>query len=297
MKVLNFGSCNIDYVYSVENFVNAGETIAVKKMEIFPGGKGLNQSVAAARAGATVYHAGCIGDDGEILKSTLKMSGADVSFLKSMEEKSGHAIIQVDSSGENCIMVFEGTNGAIKKEFADEVLANFSSDDFLLVQNETNCVSYIIDEAFKKGMKTVFNPSPFNERINEVNLEHISYLLVNQTEAKEISGGKTQEEFFDILLSKYPNLKIVFTLGAKGCVYADKNTTISQEAYKTEVVDTTAAGDTFSGYFVAQIAEGRSVKEAIKCASMAASVSVSRMGAAPSIPKMEEVKERLEKLV
>ena len=122
MKILNFGSCNIDYVYSVDHIVTAGETISAKNMELFAGGKGLNQSIAAARAGAEIYHAGCIGDDGGMLIDTFLESGVDITYLKRENSKTGHAVIQVDANGENCIFVFEGTNGRITKDYIDEVL-------------------------------------------------------------------------------------------------------------------------------------------------------------------------------
>ena len=120
MKILNFGSCNIDYVYNVDHSVQTGQTIAAKKMEIFAGGKGLNQSVAAARAGATVYHAGVIGEDGAFLKEILEQSGADVAFIQQKDCKNGHAIIQVDGQGNNCIIVYPGTNAMITKDYVDE---------------------------------------------------------------------------------------------------------------------------------------------------------------------------------
>ena len=116
MKILNLGSCNIDYVYRVPHIIKPGETLAAKELNVFPGGKGLNQSIALAKAGAKVHHAGLIGKEGKFLKDTLKNAGVDVRFLKFGSGEGGHAMIQVDDDGENCICVFEGPNGQIDEE-------------------------------------------------------------------------------------------------------------------------------------------------------------------------------------
>ena len=153
MKILNFGSCNIDYVYSVDHIVLPGETITSGRMEIFPGGKGLNQSIAISRAGSKIYHAGCIGADGEWLCSLLKDNGADVSRLKKTEEKNGHAIIQVSETGENSIFLYPGSNRMLTEEYVESVLDGFGSGDILVLQNETNLIDYIICQAHTRKMK------------------------------------------------------------------------------------------------------------------------------------------------
>lgn len=293
MKMLNFGSCNIDYVYSVEHIVLAGETVSADKMEIFPGGKGLNQSIAAARAGGRINHAGYIGTDGGMLADILQNSGVDISFLKRAEMKNGHAVIQVDKNGENSIFIHKGTNGMISREFVDEVLSSFDSGDILLLQNEINNVSYIIDKAYEKGMLTVLNPSPIDENIKNVDLNKISYLLLNDVEAKAYSLRNAPDESLDYFIKNYPDLKIVLTLGKQGSIYADRTQMFSFPAYNVQTVDTTAAGDTFTGYFIALLAEGRKCEDCIKYATAAAALAVSRMGAASSIPLISEVEEFL----
>ena len=296
MKIISLGSCNIDYVYALNHFVKAGETISANTLDIFPGGKGLNQSIALARAGAPVYHAGYIGRDGDILLSALKESGVDVSLIEKKDMPNGHAIIQVDSNGENCIFIHGGTNKCITKEYIDRVLSNFSSDDILLLQNEINDIPYIIDKAHSLGIQIVFNPAPFTEELKKINLSKISYLILNETEAEGFCGSNDPEVFIAYTTKNYPHLKSVITLGAKGAIYVDKNTVIEQSAFKVEVVDTTAAGDTFIGYFLSLIADSTPIASALKIASVASALTVSRLGASPSIPCISEVSSRLESM-
>ena len=289
MKILNFGSCNIDYVYSMKHIVTVGETASAYNLELFPGGKGLNQSIATARAGAEIFHAGCVGNDGEMLKRILEDSGVDITFLKSVNEKNGHAIIQVSDAGDNSIFIYPGSNEMITRDFVDEVLENFSSEDILLLQNEINDIGYIIEKAHGKGMCVVFNPSPINEVISKIDLNMISYLILNEVEAREI----TQIDYVDGQLvffeEKYPRLKVILTLGKQGSVMLKDGNRIRQDAYKVTTVDTTAAGDTFTGYFVAGLAQKTEDKVLLNLASVASAIAVSRKGAAPSIPLMDEV--------
>lgn len=285
MKILNFGSCNIDYVYSVDHMVLPGETISAQEANCFPGGKGLNQSMALSAAGAKVYHAGCVGDDGDFLTDIMTKGGVDIRYVKKVPGMTGRAIIQVTPNGENSIIVHSGSNGEITHGQIDDVLDNFDKGDILVLQNEINDIGYIVDKAYEKGMQIVFNPSPFNEISMAIPLEKISYLFVNQIEAESYSSGK---DFVTWKKENYPDLKVVMTLGSKGCVYLGEEE-IRQNSYKVKAVDTTGAGDTFSGYFVAGIAMGKSPEESLKNASKAAAIAVSRPGAASAIPEIEEV--------
>lgn len=289
MKILNFGSCNIDYVYSLDHIVAPGETETTHKLQTFPGGKGLNQSVALAKAGAEVYHAGCIGNDGDMLLDVLRESGVDVSYIKTADVKNGHAIIQVSNEGANSIFLYPGSNEMISTEFIDEVLANFAEGDIILLQNEINSVDYIIEKAYQKGMCIVFNPSPYNEKISSIDLNMISYLILNEVEAKDISGCEEPKESLVYFKKNYPMLKVMLTLGENGCVYMDKDNEVYQSAFSVDVVDTTAAGDTFTGYFVSEISRGTDYKGVLEISSVASAIAVSRDGAAPSIPHREEV--------
>ncbi len=289
MKVLNFGSCNIDYVYSLNHILKLGETQAAEKLEIFPGGKGLNQSIAVAKAGGKIYHACCFGKGGKMLKDELEINGVDVSYTKKVDEQSGHAIIQVSKDGDNSICVYRGSNGMVSREYVDFVLADFAAGDILLLQNEINNIEYIIKKAHEKKMCVILNPSPFTDELKQINFSLLSYIILNEVEASEISGCTEPSGCLIYFKNKYPNLRVVLTLGVRGCFYLDKNYELYQSAFKTETVDATAAGDTFTGYFVAGLLRGDEYSEILKTASAASAIAVSKKGAAPSIPKRSEV--------
>lgn len=291
MKILNFGSLNIDYVYDVEHFVQKGETISSTGLKVFSGGKGLNQSVAFSKAGADIYHAGMIGTDGTFLKDILKEAGVKVDYVKQSETvRTGNAIIQNDRQGDNCIILYGGANQIISKKFVDEVFREFESGDWLVIQNEMNENPYIVDCAHKKGMKVVLNPSPMNEKIFDINLKYVDCFILNEGEAKELAGNDLQgEELLDELKKKFPHTTIVLTLGELGSIYMDENNTVYQKAYKVKTVDTTAAGDTFTGYFVSGRLQGMPVKQSLELAAKASAITVMRKGAAPSIPWMRDV--------
>lgn len=291
MKILNFGSLNIDNVYEVEHFLRPGETLGSGRLEIFCGGKGLNQSIAMAKAGAVVFHAGCVGkNDGENLLNVLKKAGVDVSLIRHTDGVTGHAIIQVDKSGQNCILLFGGANQEITKEQVDHTLAGFEAGDLLLLQNEINELSYIIEQAKRKGMKIYLNPSPVTEGLLKLPLDLVDCFVLNEIEASDLSGEDVPEETLPMLLrNKYGQAEILLTLGERGSVYWDGATLLKQPAFSVKAVDTTAAGDTFTGFFIARTAAGAGREEALFTASKAAAVAVSRKGASVSIPTLEEV--------
>lgn len=295
MKVLCFGSLNIDYTYKVPHFVKKGETLASERLQVFGGGKGLNQSVALAKAGTEVYHAGSIGQDGMFLLDMLKDAGANTDFVKILDTvRTGNAIIQNDKSGDNCIILYGGANQAITREQVDEVMSHFESGDYLVLQNEINELGYIVEKAHEKGMIIVLNPSPMNEKILALPLDVINYFILNEVEAaqilgKEDKGEESWEQIADDLLKKFPQATIVLTMGSEGSVFKNQKETVCQSIYKVQAVDTTAAGDTFSGYFIGGILGGLSAKEAMDQASKASAIAVTRKGAAPSIPLLDEV--------
>ena len=295
MKVLCFGSLNIDYTYKVPHFVKKGETLASERLQVFGGGKGLNQSVALAKAGTEVYHAGSIGQDGTFLLDMLKDAGANTDFVKILDTvRTGNAIIQNDKSGDNCIILYGGANQAITREQEDEVMSHFESGDYLVLQNEINELGYIVEKAHEKGMIIVLNPSPMNEKILALPLDVINYFILNEVEAaqilgKEDKGEESWEQIADDLLKKFPQATIVLTMGSEGSVFKNQKETVCQSIYKVQAVDTTAAGDTFSGYFIGGILGGLSAKEAMDQASKASAIAVTRKGAAPSIPLLAEV--------
>lgn len=289
MKILNFGSCNIDLVYTLDHIVTVGETETTYRFDTFPGGKGLNQSIAVAKAGAIVYHAGCLGRDGGMLRDLLNESGVNTNYLKSILEKNGHAIIQVSAKGENSIFLYPGSNEKVTKEWIDEVLENFAEGDMLLLQNEISNVDYLVEQGYKKGMCIVLNPSPFNDKLKKININMLSYVILNEVEAKELTGLSDVKESIAYLREHYPSLKVMLTLGSHGCIFADSDHEIFQPAYQVNAIDTTAAGDTFTGYFVAEVAKGTAYEKILKIAAAASAISVTKQGAAPSIPDRQEV--------
>lgn len=295
MKILNFGSCNIDIVYNVDHIVRAGETISVNSIETFVGGKGLNQSVALANAGAMVYHAGCIGNDGGLLSEFMRTAGVDLNYLQVNDTKTGQAIIQVDKSGENAIFLYPGANHEITEAYVDKVLEYFNCGDFLLLQNEINNIEYIIDKAYEKGMRIFFNPAPFNEKAAAIDLNKLYCIIPNEIECSGYTGTNGIDAFADLIKNRYPKLRAVVTLGKRGCVYIDSENILHQSAFNVDAVDTTAAGDTFVGYFIAQIGTGKTVQDAIKTACASSAITVSRKGAAPSIPNINEVEDFMNK--
>lgn len=289
MKVLNMGSLNYDFVYNVDHMVRPGETEASEGMETFFGGKGLNQSIALAKAGVPVYHAGLIGEDGSSFLTVCKENGVNTTYIKSVEGKSGHTIIQIDKNAQNSILLYGGSNRKFTKDYVDSVLNDFEKGDFLLLQNEVNELPYIIEKAFEKGMLIILNPSPLDDALKKCDLSKISYFLMNEIEGKEITGKADPEEILATMRATYPNAKVVLTLGEDGVIYRDEEKTVKQGIFKVKAVDTTAAGDTFTGFFISSLIRNLPVEEALRIASKASSIAVSRKGATSSIPKLEEV--------
>lgn len=297
MKILLFGSLNIDYVYSVPHFVKKGETLSAKELNVYTGGKGLNQSIALARAGVETYQAGAIGTDGMFLLEQLKEAGVKTDLVKILDDvRTGNAIIQNDDEGDNCIVLFGGANQAITKEQVDEVFKDFTNEDYLLIQNEINELSYIVEKAKEEGMKIILNPSPMNEKIMKLPLDQIDYFILNEIEAMQIlEMGKPEEidgkYIASLLHERFKDATIVLTLGSEGSVCISDDEYVEQSIYKVKAIDTTAAGDTYTGYFIAGILNGKTIKESMDIASKASAIAVTRQGAAPSIPVLEEVEE------
>lgn len=291
MKILNFGSLNIDIFFRVENIVKPGETISAKSIEKRPGGKGLNQSVALSKSFENVYHAGSVGDDGVFLIDYLKSENINTKYIKKSDKLTGNAIIQVDDKGENSIVLYKGANFDNDKNFIDEVLDNFDKDDILLLQNEISSMKYLIDKAYEKGMKIVLNPSPITDEIKEFDFNKIDLLLVNEIESKDIANKDNIDESINYFMATYPNINLIVTLGSKGSIFVNKNEKIKQEGIKVASVDSTGAGDTFTGFFVSYFYQGKNVRDCLKFASLASALSVTKSGASISIPSLCDVKE------
>jgi len=289
MRILNFGSLNIDYVYRVDTFLKPGETKAAKSRSVFAGGKGLNQSLAMARAGLSVFHAGKIGEEGDFLVDTLKKGKVDTSLIVHSSAPTGHTIIQVDDSGRNCILLFGGANQDIEEAYIDTALEKFEKSDILVLQNEISLIPMIIEKAKEKGLTIVMNPAPYTPSIQNYPLDSVNIFILNEIEAEGLSGSANPSQALQILANRFPNAQIVLTLGEEGALWAHKEQQLYQPAYKVKAVDTTAAGDTFTGYFIAGMVEGLETKQALDLAARAASICVTRPGAADSIPWRQEV--------
>lgn len=289
MRVLNYGSLNLDYVYTVDHIVRPGETISSGSLEVFCGGKGLNQSIALARAGAQVCHAGMLGEDGRTLLEACKDNGVDTRYIRTVSERSGNAMIQVSKAGQNSIVLFGGANQKNEKYFVDETLSHFGEGDWLLMQNEVNLLDYMIEKASNAKMRIALNPSPYNDLIAGCDLSKVTLFFLNEVEGNQITGEKEPDTILSAMQSRFPQSRIVLTLGKDGVVYRDESGTYRHGIYNVPVVDTTAAGDTFTGFFLAVFVSGKSVEDALYNASIASSLAVSKMGASTSIPTMQDV--------
>ena len=293
MKVLCFGSLNIDYTYRVSHFVRQGETLAAESLQVFSGGKGLNQAVALARAGAETWMAGAVGEDGRFLLEELAAAGVRTDHVCVLQqERTGNAIIQNDRAGDNCILLYGGANRAVTEGQVDAVLQHFGAGDWLLLQNEINQLPYIMRQAHARGLKIAFNPSPMETHVLEYPLESVDLFLLNRVEAAQLAGtdGTDGQALLAALRGRFSRAAVVLTLGADGAVYTDGAETVQQAAYPVQAVDTTAAGDTFTGFFLAARMRGEGAPRAMELASRAAAIAVTRRGAAPSIPTFAEVK-------
>ena len=290
MKKLVFGSVNIDRTYQVQHFVAPGETMAADSMTLYCGGKGFNQAVSLARACKDIYFAGAVGEDGEMPAEAMLSEGICPDYLLRVPGFSGHAVIQVDREGQNCIMILGGANRAITAAYVDEVLSHFSAGDLILLQNEISQVPYIIRRSKEKGMLVALNPSPYNEEIAACDLSLVDYLLINEVEGGALVGTSDEDEILTALHEKYPRMRVVLTLGSRGAIYQDENgNRISHGIYKVPVTDTTAAGDTFTGYFLAEMLSSGDPIQATDMAAVASGLCVSKQGAYVSIPHREEV--------
>lgn len=295
--VHNLGSVNIDHVYRVPHLVRPGETLSSLALETVLGGKGANQSVALARAGARVRHVGRVGEGDAWAREALAGHGVDVSAVELVEGVSGHAIIQVDEGGENAIVLHGGANSTLDAEAVERGLADAREGDWLLMQNETSGVASAFDVALRRGLRIAFNPAPMSAAVGELPLERCELLILNETEAAMLAGeaGRDGDEA-DVeraLLQRCPDVGLVLTLGARGSRFLHGETRVEVAAREVEVVDTTGAGDTFVGYLLAALVEGEQVRAATERACAAAALSVTVAGATPSIPDAEAVADAL----
>ncbi len=292
MKILNYGSLNIDLVFSVPHIVVEGETISSTALRKSAGGKGANQSAAIAKAGVEVFHAGKVGQDGTFLIDLLKSYGVRTDFIQVDGEASGQALIQVNDQGQNSIVLYAGGNHRVTREEIDATLKHFSAGDYLVLQNEINDIAYIMQEAKKKEMFIWFNPAPFAKDVFDLPLHTLDMIMVNEIEGAQLARLPYETSFeaiLDALVEQFPEKEIVLTAGKHGAFYGCASIREKGEIIDLPVVDTTGAGDTFIGYMLSARIKGYTVAQSLMLACKASSLKVSRPGAMMAMPLAQEV--------
>lgn len=284
MTIYNFGSINIDHVYQVAHLPVPGETISCENLQIGLGGKGANQSIAAALAGARVVHIGAVGRDGAVAMDRLGAAGVDTSAILRMDVPTGHAIVMVDPAAENSIVIHGGANAAQGFDHVDAALEGAQIGDFLMLQNETRYQVDAARVASGLGMEVVYSAAPFNvDAVREV-LAYVTLLILNEGEAAQLCRALGVE------ISDLPVDTVVVTRGAKGAEFWQSgNPPILVPAHAVTAVDTTGAGDCFAGSLVAALDQGDEIDAALRYASAAAAIQVTRPGAGDAMPDRAEV--------
>ena len=286
-RVWCMGSINVDMFYDVPHIPAPGETLASTNHSVGLGGKGANQSVAAARAGATVNHIGAVGDGAEWIFERLSSFGVNTDHISISKEPTGHAIISVADDGENAIVILAGANGAIEKSEIRSALEEAEPGDILLMQNETNMQEEAALFAKDLGLRTFYSAAPFDSNAVKKVLPMIDTLLLNEIEAEQLQDALQQSLFsLDV-----PH--IVVTLGGDGARWIDTTNHDSFDipAIKVTPIDTTGAGDTFAGYLAAALSKGVEPRDAMRLANKAAALKVTRKGTADAIPSLSEVED------
>lgn len=286
MTIWNFGSINADHFYDVPHLPAPGETLAATAYRIGLGGKGANQSVAAARAGAEVRHIGAVGQDDAWAIDRLAQYGVKTDHIARVDVATGHAVIYVATSdGENSIVIYPGANAAIELGAVKDALEAAATGDLLLMQNETGGQRAVAEVAKARGLRLIYSAAPFDaDAVRDV-LPYIDTLIVNEVEARQLSTA------LDTDINALPVANVVVTLGSDGAIWHDigAGTEARVAAIRVTPVDTTGAGDTFAGYLAAGLDAGLTVKDAMGRAAAAAALKVTRPGTADAIPSADEV--------
>lgn len=284
--IWNLGSINIDNFYEVPHLPAAGETLAATSFGFGLGGKGANMSVAAARAAARVSHIGAVGVDGRWTRERLMEYGVDTPHIAEIDVPTGHANIVVDRDGENSIVLFQGANAHLTEAVIGAALTEASPKDFLLIQNETNGQEYAAATAQALGLRVVYAAAPFDAAAIERLIGRIDLLVLNEVEAAQLESAKGKE------ICALGISDVIVTLGEKGCKWVSNAGEKRFDAYPADAVDTTGAGDTFTGYLVAGLDRGMSMETAIDLALKAGSLMVMRRGTADVIPDLKEIQDQ-----
>ena len=290
-RIITLGSLNLDFTYQLPKPLETGETLSSLSYRCGAGGKGANQSIAAARAGAEVFHAGRIGSDGTLLRRTLAESGVKLDFLEEVETPTGHAVVLINDAGDNSIVLYGGANRTIDDAFIDRVVAAACPGDILLLQNEVSDIGYAMKAGKKAQMRIAFNFAPFDpELAPKLPLSLCDYLFLNRIEAGGIAGKSEVEGILETLARRFPETELVLTLGPEGAIaLTPAGERFHADSPRVEVVEPTAAGDTYIGYYLAGILDGLKPGKALERACRAAALCCSRAGAAESIPTRAEL--------
>ncbi|EBA14151.1 ribokinase [Roseobacter sp. CCS2] len=283
MAIWNLGSINADFVYSVPHIPAPGETLSSTKRQVFLGGKGTNMSVAAARAAARVHHIGAVGEDGRWAIERLLEYGVDTRNIAVLDTETAQAIIMVDPGGENAIILHPGANAEIPQVTLQGAMAEAETGDWLVIQNETNLQRTAAEMGKKLGLKVAYAAAPFDaDRVQAV-LPYLDFLILNAVEAEQLQNATGQAP------GDLPVRDVIVTRGSEG---ADWYGTTGKEhfpAIKVDPVDTTGAGDTFTGYVLAGLDRGIPMAQSIGQATKAGALMVTRHGTADVIPDLSEV--------
>lgn len=287
MAIYNLGSINADLSYDVAVLPAPGETISAQSMSRGLGGKGANMSVAAARAAAHVIHIGAVGKDGTWAIERLTEYGVDTRFI-TRGSTTGHAIIMVDQNGENAIVIHSGANIELTDDAIGAALSQASTSDYFMAQNETNMQVEAAITAKNLGLKVVYAAAPFVIDAVKQILPTVDILILNQIEAEQLqkATGKKPQDF--------GVSQVIITLGSRGCQWFNSETGASKlfDAEPVEAVDTTGAGDTFTGYLIAGLDRGMPMEQAILNANRAAAIMVTRRGTADVIPDLKDIQDK-----
>lgn len=285
MTIWNLGSINADIVYSMPHLPQAGETLSAQSLARFLGGKGANMSVAAARAAAHVCHIGAVGADGAWAVERLLEYGVDTRFITQVDPDTGHAIIAVDPQGENQIILYPGANQAISEDQIGLALSQAQAGDWLLMQNETSGQTRAAEIGSELGLRIAYAAAPFSSGAVQQVLPHTDLLILNEVEAAQLS------EAMGMPAVALGVKDVIITRGAAGCDWYSSETQAQHhfDAVSVVPVDTTGAGDTFTGYVVAGLDRGMPMSQAIHLALQAAALMVTRHGTADVIPDLKDI--------
>jgi ribokinase len=285
MTIWNLGSINADHVYSVPHIPAPGETLAASKLATGLGGKGTNMSVAVARAAGRVMHIGAVGADGRWAAQRLLEYGVETRYIAEVPVLTGHAIIYVDAHGENSIVLYQGANHAIPLDTIRAALSEAKTGDRFLLQNETNLQPEAAKLARDMGLTVAYAAAPFSAASVQAVLPFTDFLILNEVEADQLRTASSLSP------ADLPIGDVIVTLGADGSDWFDNKTRqrLHFDALRVTPVDTTGAGDTFTGYVLAALDRGQPMAQAIQLATRAGALMVTRPGAADVIPDLSEV--------